>query len=160
IDLSTPPGVPGTFIRDRPPFALESHSYWGIAGLLLIIPAVLKSAISRDRRPALALAWGGLGFLVVQAPRGPYAQIRARYLLSAAALATPLAAAWFAGGGRLKHAFVIVAVTLTALTGVSSALLRTGAPLVSVRYGRTEYRSILREDRADQLARNRREYAP
>lgn len=160
IDLSTPPGVAGTFIRDRPAFALESHSYWGVAGLLLLIPAVVMSAISGRSRTARALAWGTLAFLVLQAASGPYDQFRGRYFLSAAPLATPLAAGWFAGGGRFTRAFVVVAVTLTVLTGVSSALLRTGAPLISVRYGGAEYESILSKDRADQLTRNRRDYAP
>jgi hypothetical protein len=160
IDLSTRAGVPGTFIRDRPAFALESHSYWGIAGLLLIIPAVLISAISRERGPTRALAWGTLGFLVVQAASGPYDPFRGRYFLSAATLATPLAAMWFAGGRPLRRAFVMAAVTLSAVTGVSSSLLRTAAPLISVRYRGAEYQSILSRDRADQLARNRREYAP
>jgi hypothetical protein len=76
-------------------------------------------------------------------------------------LAAPLAATWFAGNGRrLKRVYVIVAVALTAATGLASALFRTAAPLISVRYGGTAYRSIVSGDRADQLARNRREDAP
>jgi hypothetical protein len=160
LDLSTPPGVPGTFIRDRPAFALEFHSYWGIAGLLLIVPAVVMRALSRRERTAWSLAWGVFCFLLLQAASGPYDQFRGRYFLSAATLATPVAAAWFLNDGRLRRAYVLVAVTLAAITGVSSALLRTGAPLITVRYGGSEHRSILSWDRADQLARNRREYAP
>lgn len=154
VDVTGPAAARSGFLPDRPVLAHEAHAYWGVAGLLLIWPAVLAAAVSRRPSFERALAWGVILFLVLQAFSGPYDSFRGRYFLSSAVLGCPLCVRWFRVRGTLARAYVCIALALTICAGLASAFFRSAAPLVSLQYAGVEHVSILRRDRSAQLARN------
>ena len=150
----------GFLLEDRPMLGHETHSFWGIAGLLLMWPAVIVALVRRRGGVETALAAGVVVFLVEQGFLGPYDPWRGRYFLSSAVIAAPLVGRWLSVTRPAARAFVTLAVVLVAATGLYTSVLRTGAPLVTVRYGGTTYEAIWSVDRPRQLARNLPRFAP
>jgi hypothetical protein len=138
--------------------AHENHSYWGIAGLLVIWPAVVW-ALFRASGTARALALGAVAFVVLQGFAGPYDPWRGRHFLSSAVVAVPVAAIAADRLARRAVAWQWIAVVLVCITALNTALLRSGARLFPVRYGGVVYDSVWSMDGAAQLARHRPEYA-
>lgn len=158
LGIASEKGVRASFLPDRPAFAAEAHSFWGIAGLLLLWPSALI-ALARGTPERRAFAAAALVFLAAQAFSGPYDPFRGRFFLSAAIVVAPLTTDWLERRGRLTRLYLVVAVVLTVVSALGSALFRTGAPLLTVPTRGAIYESVLSQDRAAQLARQRPGYA-
>ena len=159
LGIASSSGVRASFLPDRPVFAAESHAFWGIAGLLLLWPSAFMALAggAADRR---AVAVAALVFLAAQAFSGPYDPFRGRYFLSAAVLVAPLTSGWLARRGPWARGYLTAAVALTVFSAFGAALFRTGAPIVQARARGAVYESVLSQDRAAQLTRQRPVYAP
>jgi len=151
-------GTRAGFLVDRPAFAAETHSFWGLAGMVLLWPAAIVALVrgSPERR---ALAGSAFVFLLAQAFSGPYDPFRGRYFLSAAIVVAPLAGEWLTHRSGVARTYGLMCVLLTALTALGASVFRTGAPLVAAQARGAEYASILSRDRAAQLTRQRPVYA-
>ena len=125
--------------------------------MLLIWPAVIVGLV-RGSDVERGLAIGSMTFLLVLGFADSYDPWQGRYFLSSAVLACPLASRFAAPRGRTGILAVSIAVALTCLSGVYTAIARNNAPLVPIVYGGRSHPAIWQMDFAAQLTRNDPQY--
>lgn len=156
IDLESSRATRVAFDYQRIASAHEVHSYWGVVGPLVILPAVLMSlaGASRIQRLCAVLA---IAFVLIQAYSGPYDPWRGRYFLAAAVFAAPLAGWWVTAAHWATRLFRDACLILACMSAISATALRSNYPLVGVSLPGRERSSILHRDRLTQMTVNRPE---
>jgi len=113
------------FLRNRPPRASEDSSFWGIAGIGLIVPIVAATAVAGAGGSHLCcLAVAAVLFFVAQSFAGPYDPWRGRHFSTMAIFAAPLAAAITRFHSPLLRLYALAIVALACLFALAAVTFR------------------------------------
>jgi 4-amino-4-deoxy-L-arabinose transferase-like glycosyltransferase len=151
----------GASIRDfdigRRPIAHENHSYWGVFGFALVVPAVAAALLGLIKaRRARVIALAALVFLVEQAFYGPYDHWRGRYFVMGAVMAAPLVACCFAPRRDwMLSSYLALVVLIGGVSGVTAVVFRYDRAIIAVPALTHTATSVLRLRRLDQMLLNR-----
>jgi len=113
------------FARGRPPRSSEDLSFWGLAGIGLILPVAAATAVTgTGGRHLRCLAVAAILFFVAQAFAGPYDPYRGRHFSTMAIFAAPVAAAVTRWRSRLLRFHAVATVGLACLFALTAVVFR------------------------------------
>ncbi len=148
VDLESPLGARAPFAADRPRFAHNDRSFFGLLGPCLLLPALCLGIW--PGRP-VALRWFALAailFFITQAGMGRYDFWRGRHFLYGTVLLAPLLAAWHDRAGRIGRGYFGVIAAAGILSAGTALLWRDPFGFLS----RPGQPALLSLNRLDQMA--------
>jgi hypothetical protein len=150
------------FVANRRPMAHEDTAYWGILGFALLWPCLLLAAFGAGKlsKESRYLAWGAIGFLLLQGVVGPYDPWRGRYFTAAALFAAPSLVLALASRNRLLRGVVLSVVLVGCTAALYAVLFRVNGSLLPLHIGNTHKESLFTLDRLQQLTANNPDLLP